>query len=136
MLRQPFFNKEYDPEQKAKIDKQIEDVEKREAEISKAKKSILELDKQCEAMRKKIEDSKRKKTELSKDIEKIEAHKDNPFSADEIMNNMRKEFPIKFEQMMKDLEFQGKDPAWYQDSLINKTKKNDETSMRQEILEL
>ena len=87
-------------------------------------------------MRKKIEDSKRKKTELSKDIEKIEAHKDNPFSADEIMNNMRKEFPSKFEQMMKDLEFQGKDPAWYQDSLINRTKKNDETSMRQEILEL
>jgi len=115
LLRQPFFNKEYDPGQKAKIDKQIEDVEKREAEIAKAKKSIMDLDKQCEAMRKKIEDAKKKKTELSRDIEKIQAHTDNPFSADEIMNMMRKEYPNKFEQMMKDLEFQGKDPAWYQD---------------------
>lgn len=71
MLRQPFFNKEYDPLQKAKIDKQIEDVEKRDAEISKAKKSIMDLDKQCEAMRKKIEDAKITKNQLSGEINKI-----------------------------------------------------------------
>jgi hypothetical protein len=52
------------------------------------------------------------------------------------MNQMSKEYPDNFRRMMEDLEFQGKDPAWYQDSLINKTKKNDEMGMRQEISEL
>jgi hypothetical protein len=58
-----------------------------------------------------VEDKER----IVEDLRKMKMHMDpSSISLNDIVKKLRAEDPSQFRQVMQDLEYQGKDPSWYQ----------------------
>lgn len=57
---------------------------------------------------------KKLKGQYEDEIAKMQAHMDpTSLTLNDVMKKLRKEDPSRFREVMEDLDYEGRDPAWY-----------------------
>lgn len=117
MTRKPFYQQENDKTNLARLETLQASLDTREKEISTAKTNVNRYETELAQMTETHKKALAERNRLRDEVEKMKAHRDpNSLSLSDVMKKLEVEDPSRFRSVMNDLEYQGKDPAWFQNA--------------------
>ena len=114
IMRQPFFKKQSDDTGLRQLEDLQKRLEQKEKEIATSKAAILKAEKDLRTIDAEMTHEREKKNRYEDEIAKMKAHLDpTSLTLNDVMKKLQTEDPSRFREVMRDLEYEGRDPAWY-----------------------
>ena len=115
IMRQPFFARQSDDSDMQVYNNLKEKIDQRDREIAASVNVIQKTQKEKERVDDEIKAMTEVKYKYEDDIAKMNAHMDpSSITLGDMMKKLQREDPSRFREVMTDLEYDGREPIWYQ----------------------
>lgn len=120
-MKQPFFKKENDQNNLQKLTSLQQQIDQQEAELKKSRANILKYEEEHKELSDEMNGLNKDKQFYNEELKKMNTYNDpHGLTVDQIQSKLQQEDPTMFRQVMKDLSYNGDEPQWEKNDLLDR----------------